>query len=85
MKIEEIKKLKKKFDSENPNTYKEFVCIVDEEYGDPSCVIDLNCTDDCGYGHKYNKKEDCPHWVEKIRPRPRKDIDVWEWLEKQAT
>jgi len=85
MKLEEIKKLKEKFDSENSDTYKEFVCIVDNEYGDPTCVIDENDRNGCSFGDKYKKKEDCPHWVERERYSPKLGIDVWEWLEKQAT
>ena len=85
MTLKEIRELKSKYDSENSDTYKEFACIVDNEHGDPTCVIDLNDRDDCSFGRKYKKKEECPYWIEKERYSPKLGIDVWDWLEKQAT
>jgi hypothetical protein len=40
-------------------------CYVDLFVGDvpdDSCVIDLNRRQDCVYGGKYVKKEDCEYW-----------------------
>ena len=69
--------------SRNLDTYTEFACIVDDQDGDPTCVIPEE-RNECAYGKEYEKKEDCPYWVEKERFSLKISVDVWEWLEKQA-
>jgi len=76
--------LRKRFRKENPATYKEMCCIVDDSYGEPSCVWDENKPEDCRYASKGIKKGDCKYWVSKTRDNEYSDNDVWSWLEKKA-
>lgn len=83
--LDTIVMLRKKFNEENPATYKEMCCVVDDSNGELSCVWDENKPGDCTVASKGTKKSQCKYWVAKERYNNYFDVDVWGWLEKQAT
>lgn len=83
--LDTIVMLQKQFRKENPATYKEKCCIVDDSYGEPTCVWDDNKPEDCTYASKGIKKNECEFWISKARRNEYFDDDVWGWLKKKAT
>ena len=77
-----VDKLKEKYRKENPQTYKEYACIVDKPYGQPDCVWDLSEQETCSQAIKGIKRNECKYWILKERTAEYTDEQLWEWLAK---